>query len=127
MYVANHYVKVNGKLYKKGEKIPDGLTKEKAVWLMNAGAISESAPAVYEQEKEEEPEQNSEDEDQNLEDEIEEDSETEDPDEIDETAEAPEIDVMAGIVQDKPEEAKKSERKDKNPAKKQAVKGGKNV
>lgn len=98
MYIANHYVRVAGKMYIKGEEIKEGLTEEKIAWLMRAGAIKEVTPAapvketVQEAETEEELPQ-----------------EQEEP----ETGEEPiEIDAMAGIVQEETEEEpKKPERK----------------
>ena len=45
MYLANHYVRINGKMLKRGEKIPEGLPQGKIEWLLSAGAIKEIAPA----------------------------------------------------------------------------------
>ena len=105
MYIANHYVRVAGKMYIKGEEIKDGLTEEKIAWLMQAGAIKEVTPAapvketVQETETEEEPPQ--------------------EPEEPEADEEPIEIDVMAGIVQtEADEEPQKNERK--TAAKKQA-------
>ena len=72
MFIANHYVRVNGKVYTKGECIPEGLPTEKVEWLMRAGAIHEASAPVAGT-PEEEP--------------------------AEDEAAAPEIDVMSGIVQ----------------------------
>ena len=89
MYLANHYVRVGGKMFKRGERIPEGLPQDKIDWLLSAGAIKEIAPASL-GEPEEVPE------------------ETEDTaDEADDEAEAPEIDVMSGIVAGEAEEEPK--------------------
>ena len=110
MYIANHYVPINGRMYMKGERIPDGLPEEKLNWLLKAEAVHEvalpSAPVEAEKETElpaEEP------------DTAEPETEAGPPpeEEVDEDAEAPEIDVMAGIVQDDPEEPEKPARKAK--------------
>lgn len=85
MYIARHYVRVNGTVYTKGERIPDGIPAEKIEWLLRAEAIEEApAPASYivPDEVHDEP--------------AEEPAEVEE--EADESIEAPEIDVMAGIV-----------------------------
>lgn len=77
MYIANHYVKIDGTMYVKGEIIPEGVSESKIKWLLSAGAIHADAPA-------EEP--------------VPEPGTEEAPDV--ETEEAPEVDVMAGIVSD---------------------------
>ena len=88
-YVANHYVKVNGIRYARGECLPDNLPDETVEWLVKAGAIQEIALAFSNESDSaqiEEP--------------------VEDP-------EAPEIDVMDGIVddsQEKPEKRKRNQR-----------------
>lgn len=100
MYIAKHYVRVNGKMYTRGEAIPDGLSADKVAWLMESGAIEEFAPGYVaedtatEPEEEPEPEQPEEAKTQ----------EEEPAEEVDEDAEVPEIDVMAGIVGDEQEE-----------------------
>lgn len=81
-YAAEHYVKINGKLYSRGEVIPgEILTEEKRDWLISQKSITcvgkaseEIMPA---------PEVMSED-------------------------EAPEIDIMAGIVTEPEAPAKKT-------------------
>jgi hypothetical protein len=164
MHIANHYVRINGKMYIKGERIPDGLPDEKIKWLMEAGAIHKGASACFmPEEPAEDPEepvgdpendqtnaiQNPENEAAEEPAEDPEDNQTEDtaaepPEEpvgdpeveeteADDEAEAPEIDVMAGIVQEptekaaekSPEEPKKTARKPKATAKKK-TNGGKN-
>lgn len=108
MYIAKHYVRVNGKMYTKGETITDELSADKAMWLVEAGAIEEVAPGLAavrpETEAAMQPEQTAAQEAEPTEEAPEE--------EVDEEAEAPEIDVMAGIVAGGQEEApKKTTRK----------------
>lgn len=103
MYIANHYVRIGGKVYIKGERIPDGLPEEKISWLLNVDAIHEEKEKVQEAVSEP-PFMNP---PEHQEETAEEDPKEETA-EADEEAEAPEIDVMAGIVQDKPEEKKKT-------------------
>ena len=94
IYIAEQFVRVGNDLYTRGEVLPEGLNSETAAWLLKAGAIRES---VYEPEKEE-PEA------------------IEEPKVIEEKKkpkatpklepvyveeEAPEIDVMDGIVKPK--------------------------
>lgn len=38
MYIANHYVRVDGQMYLKGEAIPD-IPAENVEWLLSVGAI----------------------------------------------------------------------------------------
>ena len=103
MYKAKHYVRVNGKTYTRGETLPDGLPAEKIAWYMKKGAIEEVAPGYVAEgtapEPEEEPEPEQSEEAKTL--------EEEPAEEADENAEAPEIDVMAGIVGDEQEETHK--------------------
>lgn len=89
MYIANHYVKVNGRLYVRGEAILEDLTEDKVEWLMKAGAIKSDAPAFDFSQKQEDP--------------VAEEQQVE--------AEVPEIDVMAGIVQEESEKPEKQKRK----------------
>ena len=113
MYVALHYVRVNGKMYTRGEILPEGLPAEKIAWYQKAGAIEEIAPVSNAKEMQEEyaPEQDPEDQDAEAI-EIPEDTEpsegTEEEPE-DEFEEAPEIDVMAGIVPEGQEDASEEE------------------
>lgn len=107
MYIANHSVRVGGKIYMRGETIPEGLPKLKLDWLLsvkairyvadkNVGNITESTDREKEQEAAEkaaEPEAP----------ELNEDAEAEM-----EEAEAPVIDVMSGIVQEEEKPEKKS-------------------
>lgn len=107
MYVANHYVRINGKVYIKGERVPDGLSDGKIRWLLDADAVHWEAdpedveylpfpeavnniPGEAEAEADDSPVEAGES------DEGDEGRLVEDID-----AEAPEIDVMAGIVQEK--------------------------
>lgn len=102
MYIANHYVRIGSRVYIKGESIPENLSEEKIKWLKEAGAIHKVASAYteggkvptvpdpcYQEEDEPDPEEDSEDEAE----EISEEREDDDPE-----PDAPEIDVMAGIV-----------------------------
>ncbi len=45
MYIATHYVRHNGVVYKRGECIP-GLSKEQVEWLKSAGAVKEEIETV---------------------------------------------------------------------------------
>ena len=99
MYVATHYVRVNGKMYTRGEILPEGLPAEKIAWYQKTGAIEEVAPASGAEDPQEETLSEQEHDDQ----ETESFEEVEEPDE--ELEEAPEIDVMAGIVPDRQEDA----------------------
>ena len=103
MYKARHYVRVNGKMYRDGETIPEELSAEKAAWLMGVGAI-EIASTVMAADQitgpEEMPEQ------------MQADVPGTPMDYVEEEAEVPEIDVMAGIVAETlEEEPKKTARK----------------
>lgn len=96
MYIAVTYI---GSRYVPGETISEDTPKEKLDWLKRAGAIREAAPdpeapVMAEAPEDKGPEAQAPDPEPD-------DPETEAPeDEIDEDAEAPEIDVMAGIIQD---------------------------
>lgn len=120
MFIAVTYI---GSTYVPGEIISEDTPKEKLDWLIRAGAIREAAPDPETPVKAEpakddgltaqapDPEPNGQD--------------AEGPeDEIDEEAEAPEIDVMDGVVAAEQEEPKKPA---KAAARKTAktVKGGK--
>ena len=109
MYIAIKYI---GKEYTPGEILPDNLPADEVKWLMEAGAIREVAPAPGQpaapeetgKEPEAAKEPDGEQEPENTEEEPE--------DEIDEEVEAPEIDVMDGIVADEgPEPEKPAARK----------------
>ena len=90
MYIANHYVKVNGRMYMRGESIEEEMSEDKISWLLKAEAIKEVASAFdFSQKQEEEPA-------------------VEEPQE---EADIPEIDVMAGIVQGEPEKPEKPKKK----------------
>ncbi len=110
MYVANFYI---GRDYTPGEIVPDTLPAETLKRLLDAGAIREVTPAPvpitprtdFQQEAEEdapEAEEDAPEENEEEEDEFEE-------------AEAPEIDVMDGLVSAEPAET---------PKRKTAAKGG---
>lgn len=105
MYKARHYVRVNGKMYRDGETIPEELSAEKAAWLMGVGAIEIASTVMAADqitEPEEMPEQMQADVPERPMDYVEEEEE----------AEVPEIDVMAGIVAETlEEEPKKTARK----------------
>ena len=89
MYIANHYVKVNGRLYVRGECIEEEMSEDKISWLLEAGAIKSDAPAFDFSQKEEDPV----------------------AEEPQEETEVPEIDVMAGIVQEEQDKPEKPKRK----------------
>ena len=110
MYIARHYVRVNGKMFTPGEVITEKMTADKVAFLMEKDAINEIAdtsPSKQEgklvdglQKENGEQENNANQEQKNTE------SESDAEDEADEEAEAPEIDVMDGIVAEpEPEEA----------------------
>lgn len=102
MYIANHYVRIGSRVYIKGEPIPENLSEEKIKWLKEAGAIHKVAPIYtedgniptvpdpcYQEDDEPDLEEDSEDEAEEISEECEDDEPGPD---------APEIDVMAGIV-----------------------------
>lgn len=89
MYIAKHYVKANGKVYMRGECLPEDLSEKRIEWLKGAGAIEEIAPVSSDT-----PAQM--------------DLVAEEPQE---DVEVPEIDVMAGIIQEETEKPEKPRRK----------------
>lgn len=104
MYEAIFYVRIRGIVYKPGEYIPDDLPEEKITNLLGKGAIKKVAPALEAEDTTEYPDEFPfpevlEDAGKAIQEE-----ETE-PDE-----EAPEIDVMAGIVQEEPDKQEKPAR-----------------
>lgn len=102
MYMANHYVRVNGTVYVKGECITEDLPAEKEAWLLRAGAIrvmEDHRQELPAQEPAPEPEEEAED--------VEEACADPEAEEADEDVEAPEIDVMAGIVTPEPQHEQK--------------------
>lgn len=128
MYIATKYI---GKKYTPGEILPDNLPADEVKWLLEAGAIRKAAPAPGQpvepdngEEGTQEPEApatpDDEQEPEAPDEATDEESAQEPEDEIDEEAEAPEIDVMDGLVPAKEEKpARTAARK---PA---AKKGGK--
>lgn len=106
MYIATTYI---GSAYTPGDPLPDDFSAEKLAWLIRAGAVRKAAPDPAMPEFEpEEPEAPKEEPEADM-------------DEIDEEDEAPEIDVMAGIVKgDEAAPAKKP-----RSAAKKTPKGGK--
>ena len=88
VYIAKHYVSVNGRMYSPGEVFSEDIPKSKEDWLRSKGAI-EPAGCTAQEVFEENGISDTED----LETE---EPETEEP-ETEETEEAPEIDVMDGI------------------------------
>ena len=115
MYIALNYI---GGQYTPGEIIPDDLPKEKLDWWKKTGAIKEVAPEGEGLKAKTEnlsvaaatsP----------LSGETKEETVEEAEDEIDEEAEAPEIDIMDGLVKAEEEEPKKPARTRKT------AKGGK--
>lgn len=120
MYMANHYVRINGTVYVRGECIQESLTEEKAEWLLSAGAIREmdgpaqEAPADT---SEAEPDTAVEDDEGIPEDpDAADEGIPEDPDAGDEDdegyedAEPPEINALEGLI------APEAEEKPKQPA-----------
>ena len=115
MYVANHYVRINGTVLTAGEILPDGLPEDKIRWLLRAGAIHEVQTETSEKVPSGEPQGNEEERQREMARENyaaqlaalgyqpdgtpAADAEPEETqEEIDEEAEPEEIDVMAGIV-----------------------------
>lgn len=94
MYIAVTYI---GSTYVPGEIISEDTPKEKLDWLKRAGAIREVAPAPEAPVKAELPEDNGQAAKMSAMEADEQEAELPE-DEIDEEAEAPEIDVMDGIV-----------------------------
>lgn len=108
MLVAACYTRINGKMYMRGDEVPENITEEKKSWLMKAGAIKEVALAEEPQEHAAEAEEVTAEE---AEEETREAEAVEAQEEADDEAEAPEIDVMAGIVPGNDEETEKPARK----------------
>lgn len=121
MYIAVTYI---GSRYVPGEIISEDTPKEKLDWLKRAGAIREAAPdpeapVVAEAPEDKGPEAQAPDPEPD-------DPETEAPeDEIDEDAEAPEIDVMDGVVAAEKEEPKKPAKTAARKPAAKVAKGGK--
>ena len=123
MHIANHYVRINSRVFVKGERIPEDLPAEKIRWLLEKGAVHEAAPPLQE---ESEPEtadmipadpEDAEEQLQSAQEAAEE--ACEDAEETYEDTEAPEVDVMAGIVQGAEDEAPKKTTRARDAAKKQ--------
>lgn len=96
MYIANHYVRIGKTVYFKGEVIPENMPAEKINWLVKTGAIHrEEAPVSMQEEPAEVIEDQEEERLENT-------GAMQQLDELD-PEEAPDIDVMAGIVQQQPE------------------------
>ena len=128
MYAANHYVRVKGHMYVAGELLPEDVEEEKIAWLLEKGAIREVAPKpgpaqippVFEKPDvvEEAPEEGSPEEPADEEVEAEEPVNELPADIVEE--EAPEIDVMEGVVTPEP-----TKEKAKRPARQRSgAKGG---
>lgn len=118
MYIAVTYI---GGKYVPGEVISEDMPKENLDWLIQSGAVRKAAPApLAAVDSATETDDEVSDEDAQGADEAPDDE----PAEIDEDEEAPEIDVMAGIVKEEPEAAEKPAPKARN-AGKSAPKGGK--
>ena len=131
MYAANHYVRVKGHMYVAGELLPEDVDKEKIAWLLEKGAIREVAPnpgpaqispafekpdAAEETPAEERSEEIPDEED------LTDEPADEPADELRSVIveeEAPEINVMDGVVT--PEPAKDEKKK---PARGRSAKGG---
>lgn len=118
MYIAVTYI---GGKYIPGEVISEDMSEESLSWLIQSGAVRKAAPApLAAVDSDQEPDDEASDEDTQGADEALDDE----PAEIDEDEEAPEIDVMAGIVKDEPEAAEKSASTARS-AGKRASRGGK--
>lgn len=55
MYIANHYIHHDGRIYGRGECIP-GLSADQAAWLTSIGAVTEKAAPEAEPAPKAEPE-----------------------------------------------------------------------
>lgn len=112
MYIARHYVRVNGKMFTPGEVITEAIPNDKAIRLAALNAIDRIEAALIQNEREPAPDGKQEDDKTEYSapvasglPEPEEDDDTDDA-EDEEEAEAPEIDVTDGIVAEpEPEEA----------------------
>ena len=104
MYIARHYVRVNGKMFTPGEVITETISNDKAIRLAALNAIDRIEDAPIQNERGPAPDIKQEDGKQDNAapvastlPEPEEDDDTDDA-EDEEEAEAPEIDVTDGIV-----------------------------
>lgn len=95
MYKAKHYVRIGRTVYKKGDVIPENIPEERLAFLIKKESVYECTGSDAFQE-ELTPESDADPKDEENAQEIQE----KDLEEPDEDAEAPEIDVMAGIVQE---------------------------
>ena len=127
-YIADSYVPIKGEMYMPGEKIPDDLPESTINWLLKAKAIHRVAFAGTKDNLPATQPVNVQPEDVQAEEDAGPEADLEDAPE-DEKAEdepVPEIDVMAGIVQDsKKAPEKKPARRAAVSEKKRATKGGK--
>ena len=115
MYIARHYVRVNGKMFTPGEVITEAIPDNKAGRLLAIGAISKAEAAPVQNERGPVPDGKREDDKTEYSAPVasglpvpEEDDDENDTDdaEDEEESEAPEIDVTDGIVAEpEPEEA----------------------
>lgn len=129
MYIAVTYI---GGKYIPGEAISEDVPKEKLDWLIRAGAVRKAAPvpaiSIAPPSVEETPAEVAQGDADSAGDAAESAAEDATEDEIDEDAIPPEIDVMAGIVQNSTEEPSKPVAKRKaatNTSGKKTPKGGK--
>ena len=100
MYIATAYI---GSAFTPGEVLPDDYPADKLEWLIKAGAVRQAAPAPSAIDAEA-------DQTEALIEEMPEDSVDEsDEGEIDMDEEAPEINVMTGIVKKEPTESERPE------------------
>lgn len=107
VYIAKHYVSVNGRMYSPGEVFSEDIPKQKEEWLISKGAIEPTgctAQEVFEENGISEDEISDTEDRSDWEKAETEELETEEP-ETEEPEEAPEIDVMDGIcAPEEPEE-----------------------
>lgn len=108
MYIARHYVRVNGKMFTPGEVITEAIPHEKAVRLAAMNAIDRMETAPIQNERGPAPDGRQEDDEPEysapVASALPEQEEADDADDDEEEAEAPEIDVTDGIISE-PEEA----------------------
>ena len=95
MYIANHYIRINGKILARGERLPMDVTQAKLDWLLSAGAIKEVKPAEQAKPEPVKPEPVAEPVVEPVAEEA-----------VEEPVEEVEIDSMAGVVTEPPKKKK---------------------
>lgn len=107
MYIAQCYVRVGGKVYVRGECLPKDTPTDRIAWLVKAGAaleVEDPLPPEPENVSCGLPQGDAELPGREENEDIAEQLSCDDDGDADEETEAPEIDVMAGIVRDEESE-----------------------